>query len=370
MKVTSVEYRLLALDRSLWLGDRSPEWDVEWLFPLFQFHTTDGIDGYSMGYGAAGDGRLLVAGLRDIYAPALRGVDPIRSEELWQRLRRRGRHLYSVSDAMVGIIDVAMWDLRGKLAGLPLAGLLGQFRDEVPAYATSTRFINTPEVVFEEALRRQTEGYHGYKLQIWDGPRLDIPRLRAAREAVGDGFPLMLDAAGQYDYMTALEIGRELDRLAFHWYEEPIPDRQTSLLRRLADQIQTPVVGTETVRLAELGQYAVTGAGDLLRGDVYLKGGVTGLRKALGLAEMLGLRLEIHTAANPVLDVANLHVACSTETSQFVEVHHEVFRFGLKGKPLDINANGCLEVPTGPGLGIELDWDWIDNHTVESGSII
>ena len=79
---------------------------------------------------------------------------------------------------------------------------------------------------------------------------------------------------------------------------------------------------------------------------------------------MHGIRLEIHTGGAPLLDVANLHVASATPNTSFIETHHAVFRFGLIGNPLDPDEEGLLAVPTAPGLGVELDWDWIDDHTV------
>ena len=77
-----------------------------------------------------------------------------------------------------------------------------------------------------------------------------------------------------------------------------------------------------------------------------------------------GMNLEIHALHSSLLDIANLHVACSVRNCEFFELHHPMFRFALKGAPLDIDAGGCLQLPTGPGLGVELDWDWIDDHTV------
>jgi L-alanine-DL-glutamate epimerase-like enolase superfamily enzyme len=83
------------------------------------------------------------------------------------------------------------------------------------------------------------------------------------------------------------------------------------------------------------------------------------------MCELFGLNLEIHTMATPLLDVANLHVGCAIKNCDFMEVIHPVYRFGLKDKPLDIDDAGYLHLPSGPGLGVTLDWDWIENHTVE-----
>jgi L-alanine-DL-glutamate epimerase-like enolase superfamily enzyme len=318
-----------------------------------------------MAYGKQMEGRAIAHLIRDIYAPRLLGEDPLFTEALWQRLKRKNRDLRNVTDAVLGMLDVALWDLRGKAAGLPIAHLLGLRRTRLPSYATASRFLTTPEQVYAEARTFQAAGYHGYKLQLWDGPARDIPRLRAAREAVGDGFSLMLDAVAGYDFVQALQVGRVLDELGYTWFEEPIPDRQLQLLRRLADALRVPILAAESARLDELPEFVRQGALDIARGDVHIKAGITGLRKALALCELFGLKLEIHTTATPLLDLANLHVACAVDNCDYLESHTAVFRFGLKDDPLEIDAEGYLNLPPGPGLGARLDWDWIDDHTLE-----
>src|SRR4029453_17510316 len=95
----------------------------------------------------------------------------------------------------------------GKVANQPIARLLGMAREKVPAYRTASSVRPVPETVFNEAKRGREQGFHGFKIQFWDGLDLDIPRFRAAREAVGDDFPLMQDAAGMYSFTQALEAG-------------------------------------------------------------------------------------------------------------------------------------------------------------------
>ena len=135
-------------------------------------------------------------------------------------------------------------------------------------------------------------------------------------------------------------------------------------LKALRSKLNIPILATETVTLDELHLYLAQGATDLARGDVLLKGGITGLKKAFALCELWGMGLEIHAANAPLLDVANLHVACSVMGGD-IETHHPVFRFGLKNSPLEIDAEGFLHLPDAPGLGVKLDWDWVEDHTAE-----
>jgi len=326
-------------------------------------HTDDGIDGYSTAYGPHGDGAAIVETLHSVYLPELLGEDPRNSEQIWQEIWRKQRHLYHQRDSLLGVLDVAIWDIRGKIANQPIAQLLGVHRDELPCYATSHSEKYTPEEVFEEAQGAKAAGFHGYKVQFRDGVSDDIPRLRAAREAVGPAFPLMDDPAGGYGYGEALAVGRVLDELDYHWYEEPVPDRSFAALELLARHLRTPILVGETVGLSELSGYLRSGLFPLIRGDTLLKGGITGLRKAMAMAELFGVNLEIHTASSPLLDVANLHVACASANVEFVEIDHPIFRWGIQDNPMEPDARGLVHMPNGPGLGVSLDQDWLEDHS-------
>ena len=195
--------------------------------------------------------------------------------------------------------------------------------------------------------------------------RLRFPRevIARVREAVGPDFPLMQDPNGVYTFDEALRVGRILDELDFYWFEEPIRDQQRLLLRQLQQSVRTPLLVGETCRFADFHLNLCDGVFPLVRGDALIKGGVMGLRKLMAAAETFGVDLEIHTANTPLIDIAQLHVACACQNTRFIENHHPIFRFGIKDNPLEADANGNVEVPEKPGLGVDLDWDWIDDHT-------
>lgn len=367
MKLSGLTVRQLAIDAAPRYGAEGipAGKPATWHYPLVTLRTDEGVEGHTMGYGNQGDGRAIGCLMRDVFWPKIRGENPLEIERLWLRLRRANRDLYALSDAMSGMIDVALWDILGKVRNAPICDLLGRARDKVPGYCTGWSFHPTPERAYEEAREMKARGFRGFKCHFWNDPARDIPCIRATREAVGPDYPLMQDLNALYDYHDALKVGRVLDELNFVWFEEPIPDRQTGLLRRLADELKTPILGGETVTLDELAEQVRVQAYDIARGDVYMKAGITGLMKAFHLAELQGMRLEIHTMATPLLDVANLHCNLAAKNGGYAEVIHPVYRFGFKGKPLDIDAQGWLHAPKGPGLGVELDWDWIDDHTVE-----
>jgi L-alanine-DL-glutamate epimerase-like enolase superfamily enzyme len=369
MKVTGITSKLLRIEAP-------PEYHTaaqpgparEWLYLLTSVTTDEGLTGHTMMWGPNREGRGIAHHLRDIFVELVAGKDPLAIEARWQELRDKTRGLYPLSDSIVALLDVAFWDIAGQAAGLPIARLLGQYRDRIPAYASPSAFDSlTVEGTIAEAKAVKAAGFHGYKLWSVLGPAQDIPRLRAAREAVGPEYPLMADAGGLYRYTEALEVGHVLDELRYTWFEEPISDYHLPLLRRLADELQTPILaGEKTTPVGYTIEYLRQGAVDILRGDVLMKAGITGLRKMAIAAELFGQDLEIHGTLTSLLDIANLHVSGAIRNSRFVEVFWEPhYRFGLKGEPLVPDAEGYLQVPTGPGLGVEIDWDWVDDHTIE-----
>jgi L-alanine-DL-glutamate epimerase-like enolase superfamily enzyme len=365
MKITGLSSRLIEIDpRPRYRDRRIPSGKPSvWRFPLITVQTDEGIEGYSMAYAPHGDGQAIADVLEAVYLPEILEENPLAIEKLWQKIYRKQRHLYNQTDSLLGVIDVALWDLRGKIANLPIVDLLGRCRDQMPCYASARSEAYSAEEFQQEALQMRAAGFHAYKLQVRDGEAKDIPRLRAAREAVGPDFPLMQDPNGVYTFDEALRVGRILDELDFYWFEEPIRDQQRLLLRQLQQSVRTPLLVGETCRFADFHLNLCDGVFPLVRGDALIKGGVMGLRKLMAAAETFGVDLEIHTANTPLIDIAQLHVACACQNTRFIENHHPIFRFGIKDNPLEADANGNVEVPEKPGLGVDLDWDWIDDHT-------
>ncbi len=367
MKICGLTTRLLSIDAApRYRGGVVPAGlPSTWYFPLVSIHTDAGVDGYSMAYGPHSDGKTCAALLHDSYYPQLAGADPTQIEALWQKLFFRQRHLYNQADTLVGVIDVALWDILGKVTGKPIATLLGQFSTSRPAYLSAQSEQATADEIAAEVCAAKAAGYRGYKLQVRGGPAADIPRLRAAREAIGPDFPLMQDPNSAYSLPEALAVGYALDELGYHWFEEPLPEQQVENYRHLVSKIRTPVLAGETIKLTALPLFFANRSMTMARGDVLIKAGITGLRKAFAACELAGINLEVHTANTPLLDVANLHVACAARNTTWLEVHHPVFRFALQKHPFDIGSDGLVHLPNGPGLGVELDWEWIEKHTVE-----
>ena len=331
--------------------------------PVVRILTDEGIEGNGFSsFAASGEAmaRYLIA-----LKPLLIGEDPLDREKLWHKLWSINR-LFHLPQPALGAFDVALWDIGGKAANLPIYKLLGAYREKIRAYASTMQMPNVESYV-EKALQCKEQGYTAIKLHVEGIPETDLAVCRAVRKAVGDAMTLMHDPVGLYDHDQALKVGRELEELNFHWYEEPLPDTDIHGLRQLSNALDIPIAGLEVLpgNLYTAAEYITTGALDIIRGDVLMKGGITPLKKMASLAEAFGVKLEMHLALSPVMNAANLHVACSIKNSDFYEsfVPEEVFNFAVE-RDIEIDREGYAHVPKGPGLGMKIDWDYIKKQTI------
>ena len=332
-------------------------------FLAVQLKTDEGLAGEVVSaYGGLSLGHSIADRLR----PILLGGDPAFREAIWQEMWQKDRLNYTTQFA-IGTVDVALWDLYAKSLGAPLFELLGAARDRVPAYASSMEHATVEEYV-EEAVRCKERGYQGYKMHVWGDGKRDIPLCEAVRAAVGDGYPLMIDVAGNYGQTEALRVGRVLDELAYHWYEEPLRDFDIHGYRMLNEKLDTPIAGVEVIggAMYTTPEYITTRALDIVRADVSFKGGVNQVKKTAGLCEAFGLNLEVHTNANTVIDSANLHVIASMHNTEYFEqlVPEELFTLGGLEK-IEIDDEGFAHVPPGPGIGARIDWELVERYKVQ-----
>ena len=199
MRITKIESRIIGYDvAEAWLPEGPPEGIAStwYSYSLDAFHTDEGVVGYTMQNSNIEDGARWPTSCTRSTRRSCSARTRSQIEYLWQKLRRYNRHAYNLSDGVAGSIDVALWDIAGKVANQPIAVLLGLAREKIPAYKTARPSDPTPETSSTRPARGRRQGFHGFKIQFWDGLDLDIPRFRAAREAVGADFPLMQDAAG------------------------------------------------------------------------------------------------------------------------------------------------------------------------------
>jgi L-alanine-DL-glutamate epimerase-like enolase superfamily enzyme len=330
---------------------------------LLAIITDEGVIGHAFLGGATRDAEIEGPALIKSLKPLLMGENPLDREKLHQRLWGRGR-LTQVR--AIGAVDVALWDLAGKIANLPIHRLLGSYRDRIPAYASS-QVLESTRQYREQALEYRSRGWQAYKIHpphhSWQG---DIEVCQAVRKAVGTGYPLMLDATWSYDYPTAVRVGRAIEELDFHWFEDPLGEWNIHGYQKLRQQLHIPLMATE-LPFGGLDQYVpwlLGQATDFLRGDVYFKGGITTCIKAAHVAEAFGMNFEIHHGCNSLNNVACLHVALAIRNCEYFEVllPDAANKYGLV-QDIEVDSKGWVRAPTGPGLGVEIDFELIRRNT-------
>jgi L-alanine-DL-glutamate epimerase-like enolase superfamily enzyme len=340
--------------------------------------TDEGIDGNDF-LSLPGPGPEAVAKqIVTFLAPLLIGEDPLERGRLWRLMAAVSRFVDPIA---IGSVDVALWDIAGKVAGLPIHRLLGSCRDRVPVYFSSGHH-ERPEDYAEEALHWREQGWSAYKVhppRAWrKGPPLpiefDIRACELVREAVGPEMALMLDSTWGYSYVQALRVGRAIEELEYHWYEDPLPPEDIHGYSRLRDHLTIPLLATELTLggLYALPPWITARATDFLRGDVAIKGGITGMMKIAHLAEAFHMNCEVHDGYNALNNLANLHVIMAIDNCEFFEVlaFNPAGRYGLEHlsygltTPAQIDGDGAIHAPTGPGLGVAIDWELIESGKV------
>ncbi len=310
------------------------------------------------------------------------GQDHRDRERLWHDLAlwQRGS-AGQLTDRTLAAVDTALWDLAGRTLGQPVYKLIGACRDTVPAYGSIMcgdeieGGLATPEDYgrFAEAL--VARGYKGIKLHTWMPPvswapdvEIDLKACAAVREAAGPKIALMIDAYHWYSRTDALKLGRGLEKLGFDWIEEPMDEQSMASYKWLADNLDIPVVGPECAagKHWQRAEWASAGACDILRTGVSDVGGITPAMKTMHLAECFGMNCEVHGNQAP-----NLHVTAAARNCRWYErgLLHPFLEYDdgfeyLKSLVDPMDDEGLVHVPDRPGLGEEIDFDFIENNRV------
>lgn len=329
-------------------------------FSCYRLHTDEGLVGIGPYTGAS---------------PALAaGVDPFTVGAFWAETMSGWRA--GMSDRRASGLEIALWDLVGKAAGQPLYKLLGARRDKLLVYAATSRLLTLEAHVAQvEAL--QAQGFRAVKLRLHrPDPWEDLAVVAAVRKAVGDDLTLMVDAnqnnaSDGYHYwsrQTALKMARELEALGIYFLEEPLPRSDVEGLAEIARLVDMYIAGGEHTPTAYDWREALQrGAYDILQPDLVMGGnlGITGARKVAEFADFHGRLLIPHVllsqAALPLCLAPTLHAMASVDNCPMVEYPYdppiltEATTQSLFKAPLRIDADGCIKLPEGPGLGVELD---------------
>ncbi len=331
---------------------------------LLTISTDDGVDGHAFLGTSNRSAELDALSLMTYLKPVVMGQDPLAREKLHETMIFLQNN---TTMRAIGAMDVALWDIGGKVAGLPIYQMLGSYRESIPAYVSSPR-LATVEDYAAEAAEMQAAGWAAYKIHppaedIYE----DIEVCKAVREAVGEDYQLMLDSIWAYDYPGALRVGQAIQELGYHWYEDPLAGDDIFNYVKLRQQLHIPLMATEHSPggFTAYAPWLVHQATDYLRGDVAVKGGITAVMKTAHLAEAFHVNYEIHHGGNSLMNVANLHCAMAIKNTEMFEVllPSELQKYGL-AEDIEHDENGHVHAIKEPGLGAQIDFDLIESNKV------
>ena len=366
MKIDDITLTLFAWDGipATQYGQHTGKFSGQSQLGLLTIRTDDGVEGHAFLGASSRGGHLDAHSLVDHLKPQLMGQDPLDRERLNREMHKRSR---ATTLRAIGAMDVALWDIGGKIAGLPIHQLLGSARQSLPAYASSPT-LGSADAYVEEALSFKAAGWAAYKIHpptVW---RTDIAVCEAVRAAVGDDFTLMLDSTWAYDFPQALRVGQAIQEMGYYWYEDPLAEQDLYNYVKLRNLLQIPILATEYSPGGFLGYapWIMQHATDFLRGDVAVKGGITACVKSAHLAEAFGMNFEIHHGGNSLNNVANLHISAAIANCEFFEVllPDGAQKYGLV-EDITVDSDGLVHAPMAPGLGAEIDFDMIEAKTLQ-----
>jgi D-galactarolactone cycloisomerase len=366
MKITKVESFIVShrLNQSFYFS----QWHYgERRICLVKITTDSGEYGWGEGYGPAD----LVKSAIDFYRPLIIDKDPLQQETLWQKmyLRSLDHSRKGIMLSALSAIDIALWDLKGKVLDQPVSILLGgRKRTRVRAYATGMYFSdveNLPATLADEAKLYRDAGFDAIKMKVGLGVKEDVMNVEAVREVLGPDVELMVDANHAFSLREAVQLARKLEPLDISWFEEPMsPDDYTGQ-GELRQRTSIPIAGGECEYLCcGFLQLFKNRCVDIAQPDVCGAGGITEAKKIMSLAQVFGVELVPHSWGTGIAFSAAMHLMSNwdnvpgrlKEPEPLIEYDRteNLLRDELV-KPRFVASEGRIDVPAGPGLGVDVD---------------
>jgi L-alanine-DL-glutamate epimerase-like enolase superfamily enzyme len=357
VKIASVESFVLRIPTRKPISLDLPEHSLV----VAEIRTDQGITGlgYSLAFGGGGD-RAIQVYLETRLAPLLLGQDPLFVERLWQRMFRadRGIKRQGIAGYAVSALDIALWDITGKAAGLPLSKLWGAVTDRVPAYGSGGWGSYSVEDLIAEATRYADAGCRYYKMKIHHpDPRVNRQRVEAVKQALGDRVRLMVDVNQRLDVMGNIRQADLLSDLDLVWYEEPVLADDIAGCAEVAAAIAIPVAtGENNYTRYEFRQIIERRAARYLMPDVCRANGFSESLRIARLAEAHAVLVSPH-----VVHELSVHVAAAISNAFLVEWIDWVPADLFDGLPTI--ENGDFLVPDRPGHGLALTADAVRKYS-------
>lgn len=366
MRITRLKATPLAVPyrtEEVWaFGKRSGHISV-----LLELETDEGLVG--LGEAAAYPSADIVLAVFRSIEPLVLGEDPLAIERLIHRIDLIGTwHHVKASSPAIAAVEMACWDVLGRVCGQPLVNLLGgRFRDVVEYFYYVAR--THPDEVAEEGRRARDAGFGTcYVKAVHDDPSIDVARVTALREAVGPDMGIRVDANEAWSPGTAIRTIRAMEEAGLELIEQPVSGRNLAEMAYVRGRVDTPLLANESCWTRH-DQLAVirAGAADVLSADNQADGGLLNLKRSAGICEAAGLPVVKHSLGElGVALAAATHVLAATPTFRYANQAYgallaDDITVGFGG-PAGNYRDGCLEVPAAPGLGVELDDDKVAGY--------
>jgi L-alanine-DL-glutamate epimerase-like enolase superfamily enzyme len=377
IEVHQFEYQVrdVGLEPALFIPIYEPGGIVTLRARALRIFTDIGITGEYVG------GKEVEYGGLPVMARSLIGRNALDREGIYNDLKLTLRQRARMGMSQV---DIALWDFAGKFYQAPIYELLGGNRTNLPCYASTyigdnqPGGLNNPEAYADFAEQCLEMGYLGYKIHPWVEAPVErhVALIHAVGKRVGGKMDLMLDPfCALKTFGDAIKVGWACDEEKFFWWEDPFRDGGVSAFahRKLRQLVKTPLLQLEHVRgLESHVDFIVAEGTDFVRGDPDTDGGITGVMKLAHAAEGFGLDIELHCPTGP----ERRHLMAAIHNMNYYEMGLVHPKAPIIMKPpvikgdyhdgLDaIDKNGCVQVPQGPGLSVEYDWDYITKHSTD-----
>lgn len=345
---------------------------------VVEIRTDNGLIGWGDCYGPAAVNRAIID---NVLKAGLIGRDPFDVEVLWEELYNKIKDygLTGMTISSISGIDIALWDLIGKAVKQPIHKLIGgAFRAKLQAYATGLYFRDMNrlnEEAVEEARGYVEQGFKAIKMKIGLGSiTKDIDRVAAVRDAIGPDVQLMVDANHCFNVPQAIAIGRELQKLDIHWFEEPISPEDLDGYVEVTRKLDMAIAGGEN-EFTKFGFRRIIEkrAMDIVQPDVCAAGGITECKKIATLAQASSLQCVPHAWGTAIGLAATMHYLaslpfsppCLVPVPPMLEYEQTFNPFRDELSTTDLtHTEGFVTVPDGPGLGIEINRDVLERYKV------
>jgi galactonate dehydratase len=339
-------------------------------------HTDDGLMG-------VGEVRMLnhTDALIGYFAEAvpnhILGSDPFNIEDLVRRMFRNDyARAGEIAMSAISTVEMACWDIVGKALGQPVYRLLGgAVRDRIKAYANGWYTVErTPEEFHAAARRVLLKGYRALKLDPFGAGFYEIDReeqirsvglVEAVRDAVGPDVEIMIEMHGRFNPATAVDIAQQLEPFKPSWVEEPVPPENLAALKKASERIRIPIATGERIHTRhEYRELFEQQSADIIQPDITHFGGILETKKLAAWADAYYVLVAPHNVGGPVSTAANLHLAACTTNfkiqEHFNDFAEQFVKAAAPGNPEVVD--GYFALPTGPGLGVELNLDVVAEH--------